>query len=104
MHHFLCRLYWPLLKVHFAGHVDVKLVLDIGMWVTELGMWVTGYELSTRNGAPVRNGGRENRVSGYAYCACAEPILDLCFFAIFIVEDSLSPVPLKTLTDSIKAK
>ena len=37
-------------KVHFAGHAHVKLVLDIGMWVTELGMWDTGYELSTRNG------------------------------------------------------
>ena len=40
---------WPLLKVHFAGHAHVKLVLDIGMWVTELGMWVTDYELSTRS-------------------------------------------------------
>ena len=47
MHHFLFRVCWSLLKVHFAGHAHVKLVLDIGMWVTELGMWVTGYELST---------------------------------------------------------
>ena len=51
MHHFLSRFCWPLLKVHFDGHAHVKLVLDIGMWVTQLGMWVTGYELSTRPGA-----------------------------------------------------
>ena len=55
MHHFLSRLCWPLLKVQFAGHAHVKLVLDVGMWVTDwecghrLGMWVTGYELSTRS-------------------------------------------------------
>ena len=42
MHHFLSRFCWPLLKVHFAGHpMHVKLVLDIGMWVTQLGMWIT---------------------------------------------------------------
>ena len=41
MHHFLSRLCWPLPEVHFAGHAHVKIVLDVGMWVT-------GYELSTR--------------------------------------------------------
>ena len=46
MHHFLSRLCWPLLKVHFAGHAHVKLVLDIGMcgspnW--ECGSLVTNY-------------------------------------------------------------
>ena len=44
MHSFLSRLCWPLLKVHFAGHAHVKLVLAVGMWVT-------GYELSTRGAA-----------------------------------------------------
>ena len=41
MHHFLSRL----LKVHFAGHAHVKLVLDVGMWVTdwECGSLVTNY-------------------------------------------------------------
>ena len=34
----------------FLSEAGVKLVLVIGMWVTELGMWVTGYELSTRRG------------------------------------------------------
>ena len=45
MHHFLSRLCWPLLKVHFAGHARVKLVLDVGMWVTdwECGSLVTNY-------------------------------------------------------------
>ena len=33
----LCR---SLLKVYFAGHAHVKLILDKGMWVNELGMWV----------------------------------------------------------------
>ena len=37
------------------------------------------------NGAPVSNSGRENRVSGSDYCACAEPILDL-YLAIFMVQ------------------
>ena len=32
---FLSTLCWPLLKVHFAGHAHVKLVLDVGMWVTD---------------------------------------------------------------------
>ena len=50
MDHFLSRLCWPLLKVQFAGHAHVKLVLDVGMWVT-------GYELSTRrDGSPIRSG------------------------------------------------
>ena len=35
MHHYLSRLCWPLLKVHFAGHAHVKLVLDVGMWITD---------------------------------------------------------------------
>ena len=45
MHHFLSRLCWPLLKVYFAGHAHVKLVLDVGMWVTdrECGSLVTNY-------------------------------------------------------------
>ena len=45
MHHFLSRLCWPLLKVHFAGHAHVKLVLDVGMWVTdwECGSLVTNF-------------------------------------------------------------
>ena len=45
MHHFLSRLCWPLLKVHFAGHAHVKLVLDVGMWVTdwECGSLVRNY-------------------------------------------------------------
>ena len=46
MHHFLSRLCWPLLKVHFAGHAHVKLVLDVGMWVVtdwECGSLVTNY-------------------------------------------------------------
>ena len=49
MHHFLSRLCWPLLKVHFAGHAHVKLVLDVGMWVTdwECGSLVTNYPRAT---------------------------------------------------------
>ena len=45
IHHFLSKLCWPLLKVHFAGHAHVKLVLDAGMWVTdwECGSLVTNY-------------------------------------------------------------
>ena len=49
MHHFLSRLCWPLLKVHFAGHTHVKLLLDIGMWVTELGMWSPNWECESPN-------------------------------------------------------
>ena len=46
MHHFLSRLCWPLLKVHFSGHAHLKLgCRNVGH---RLGMWVTGYELSTR--------------------------------------------------------
>ena len=42
---FTDNLCWPLLKVHFAGHAHVKLVLDVGMWVTdwECGSLVTNY-------------------------------------------------------------
>ena len=45
MHHFLSRLCWPLPEVHFAGHAHVKIVLDVGMWVTdwECGSLVTNY-------------------------------------------------------------
>ena len=46
MHHFLSRLCWPLLKVHFSGHAHLK--LGCGNVGHRLGMWVTGYELSTR--------------------------------------------------------
>ena len=35
------------------------------------------------NGALVSDDGRENRVSGNAYCACAKPVLDLYFFGNF---------------------
>ena len=49
MHHFFSRLYWPLVKVHFAGHAHVELVLDVGMWVTdwECGSLVTNYPRAT---------------------------------------------------------
>ena len=56
MPHFLSRLCWPLLKVHFAGHAHVKLYIYIYIYIYRyrnvghrLGMWVTGYELSTRS-------------------------------------------------------
>ena len=50
MHHFLSRLCWQLLKVHFVGHAHVKFVLDVGMWVSdwECGSLVPGYQLSMR--------------------------------------------------------
>ena len=43
-------------------------------------------EWTLNNGAPASDSGRENWVSRSDYCACTEPILDLYFFAIFMVQ------------------
>ena len=42
-------------------------------------------QLTLTNRAPMRDRGWKIRVSGNHYCACAEPILHLYFFAIFMV-------------------
>ena len=69
MHYFLSRLCWPLLKVHFAGHAHVKLVLDVGMWATdwECGSLVTNYPRATAGTMLDLNYITNNRIPGNSW-------------------------------------
>ena len=87
MYHFLSRLCWPLLKVHFAGHAHVKLVLDVGMWITD---WECG--------SPIGNVGHWLRIIHAPRRSRLDNKVDILmltmFFKFRLREKSLNRLPI----------